>query len=283
MGSKAKNPRKKSSQKSIPSTKWQDRKTALITGASTGIGYELSKIFAREGYNAILVARNRVKLGEVAKELERLYGISTKVVSADLSLSSAPEKLYREIAASEIFIDVLVNNAGIGTFGPFHQTSLKSELELIQLNIASLAHLTKLFLPQMLSRRFGKILNVASTAAFQPGPFMSNYYASKAYVVSFSVALASELKGKGVSVSVLCPGPTRSEFHKRANMENSGLMKLPFMESYEVAQKGFDGLMKGKTVIIPGTLNKIGATLGKISPMQIGASIVKIIQSRRRR
>lgn len=281
MGGKVKVLRSAEKKRSAKQPSWQPRKTALITGATSGIGYDLSRLLARKGYNLILVARTKKKLEELSADLQRMHSISTKAMAKDLTDPKTPEAIYREITNAKITIDLLVNNAGAGVFGAFSGTEMKSELDMIQLNVTTLAHLIKLFLPEMVKRREGKILNVASTAAFQPGPFMANYYASKSYVVSLSVALASELKGTGVTVSVLCPGPTRTEFHKRANMEDSGLMKLSFMESDEVARIGYEGLMKGRTVIIPGTLNKIGTAAAKLSPLVFAASVVKRLQGKR--
>src|SRR5712692_6004686 len=184
--------------------------TALITGASGGIGYELAKLFARDSYNLVLVARSADKLAQLAAELEKAYQIRATVVAVDLAQPDGPEQVFAATQKAAIEVDVLVNNAGFGQFGFYVETDLQEELQQIQLNIASLTHLTKLYVRPMVERRHGRILNVASTAAFQPGPLMAVYYATKAYVLSFSAALSNELQGTGVSVTALCPGPTAS-------------------------------------------------------------------------
>lgn len=232
-------------------------KTALITGASSGIGYELTKWFARDGYNLVLVARNHKQLMQIADELEAKYGISVKVIAKDLSVASAPEEIFTELNQESIGIDALVNNAGFATYGLFSEIDLEADLQMMQVNMVTLTHLTKLFLPGMLQKRMGKILNVASTAAFQAGPLMATYYASKAYVLSFSEALADELQGTGVNVTALCPGATKSGFQKRANMEDSKLFTGQILDVQTVARVGYRGLMANKTVVIPGLRNKI--------------------------
>ena len=187
-------------------------KTVLITGASSGIGYELTKLFARDRYNLVLVARSESKLQQIASELTQQFGVTVKFITKDLALSTSPIEIWQELQTEGIAIDILVNNAGFATYGLFTETELQAELNMMQLNMATLTHLTKLFLQEMFPRKTGKILNIASTAAFQPGPLMAVYYATKAYVLSFSEALANELQGTGITVTVLCPGPTASGF-----------------------------------------------------------------------
>ena len=217
-------------------------KTALITGASCGIGYELSKVFAKNGYNLVLVSRNKQRLEVIAKELENQHDIQAKVIPKDLSKSSAPQELYNDIVADGIDIDVLVNNAGIGINGKFTNLSADKHMELLQLNIVSLTMLCKLFGTDMVKRRSGSILNVASTAAFQAGPLMSTYYASKAYVLLLSEALNNELAQDGVNVSVLCPGPTNTEFAVRADMSSAKIISVPWiMSAAKVAEICFSG------------------------------------------
>jgi len=278
--------RKSVTRKGVPARQsrpaWKPGLTALVTGASGGIGYALSRFLAEKGFNLILVARSVSKLDELSSDLRRLFDISVLVVPGDLAMFGAAEKVYQSVTAEGITVDLLVNNAGIGTFGPFSETEINEELAMIQVNVTSLAHLTKLFLPSMVKRRAGRILNVASTAAFQPGPLMANYYATKSYVVSLSAALAEEVRNTGVTVSVLCPGPTHTEFHKRARMEDSGLMKLSFMSSEEVARIGYEGVMNGKRIIVPGMLNKLGVAASKFAPLTFSASVVRKIQRRRR-
>lgn len=246
-----------------------DKQTALITGASSGIGYELTKLFAHDEYNLVLVARNQQKLTHLADELKAKYAISVKIISKDLSVASAPEEIYSELQHESIEIDALVNNAGFAVYGEFSETDLAAELQLLQVNMVSLTHLTKLFLPSMLKKRSGKILNVASTAAFQPGPLMATYYASKAYVLWFSEALADELHETGVSVTALCPGPTESGFRKAAHMEDSKLFSNQVMGTQTVARIGYRGLMTNKTIVIPGLRNKILAEIVRLFPRKM--------------
>ena len=242
-------------------------KTSLITGATAGIGYELSKIFAKNGYNLVIVSRDKQRLEAIAEDLKNENDIQVKVISKDLCESSAPGELYDKVKADGIDINVLVNNAGFGTNGKFTDFSAEKHMDLIQLNIASLTMLCKLFGTDMIKKRSGSILNVASTAAFQAGPYMSTYYASKAYVLMFSEALNNELAQDGVIVTVLCPGPTQTEFFERNDMVNTNIAKSPhIMKAAVVAQAGFDGLMKGKRIVIPGLVNKTLAFTVRFTP-----------------
>lgn len=236
------------------------KQTVLITGASSGIGYELSKLFAKEGCDVILVARNREKLEQVASEL---HGHATPI-AADLSSPEAPAALYRSLLDKERRVDVLVNNAGFGAVGEFTESEFSSGPEMIQVNVNSLVTMTRLFLPEMLLRKSGGILNVASTAAFMPGPYMSVYYATKAFVLSFSQAIAEEAKKDNVIVSTLCPGPTRTQFQERAGVKYSPLLNgrlIGMMSAADVAQAGHAGFRKGKRLIVPGLRNRV-ATFG---------------------
>ncbi len=255
--------------------------TALVTGASGGIGYELAKLLARDNYNLVLVARSADKLTQLAAELEKAYKIRATVVAADLAQSSGPDQVFTATQQAGIEIEVLVNNAGFGQFGFYVGTDLKQELEQLQLNITSLSHLTKLYLRPMVQRRRGRILNVASTAAFQPGPLMAVYYATKAYVLSFSSALSNELQGTGVSATCLCPGPTTTEFHKRAAMDASTIMKAPFMDAKSVAEIGYRAMLKGKPVVIAGTMNWLVAQSTRFAPRTWAAAIARKIQEQR--
>ncbi|MBM4169763.1 MAG: SDR family oxidoreductase [Ignavibacteria bacterium] len=281
MGSKRKSVARKPFTPRQSRSSWKPGLTALVTGASSGIGSAFSRLLAGKGFNLVLVARTTPRLEALSSDLRRMYERSVLVIPADLSDPNIAERIYETVTREGISVDLLVNNAGIGTFGPFAEAETKRELDLIQINIAALSHLTKLFLPSMVRRHAGRILNIASTAAFQPGPLMATYYASKAYVVSFSVALAEELRDTGVTVSVLCPGPTLTEFHKRAQMEDSGLMKLSFMTSEDVARIGYEGVMNAKTIIIPGMLNKFGRAAAKLAPTVFAASVLRMIQRRR--
>jgi short-subunit dehydrogenase len=231
----------------------QQTKTALITGATSGIGYELAKIFSRNGFNLVIVARDQKALDKVKSEFSSQFHNQLFCIAADLSLPESPKQIFEKVHKEEIAVDVLVNNAGFGIHGDFATVDLEKHLSLIQVNISALTALTRLFLPEMLLRKQGKILNTASTAAFLPGPHMAVYYATKAYVLSFSEGLASELKGTGVTVTALCPGLTKTKFPEISGVGKSKLLKLiKPMNAEVVAQAGFDGLMKGKTIVIPG-------------------------------
>lgn len=258
---------------------------ALITGASGGIGLELARVFASKGHNLILVARSTEKLETLKEELEKQYSIHAEVMTKDLSRPGAPKELYIEVRDKNLEISILVNNAGFGIYGHFSKTDLAKELEMLQLNILSLTELTKLFLGPMLQKKSGKILNLASTAAFQPGPIMACYYASKAYVLSFSEALDNELKGTGVSVSTLCPGPTESNFQSRADINTSiHLFKASgVMSAAEAARAGYEGLMKGKRLIIPGFMNKVTPLGMRFLPRQFITAIVRWLQETRKK
>lgn len=258
-------------------------KYILITGASVGIGYELAKIFAKERYNLILVARNLEKLNEVKEELQNSE-INIVSIKKDLSKPESVQELFNEINENNYEVEILINNAGFGLLGSFYELDLKTQLEMIQVNITSLVYLTHLILPKMIERKSGKIMNVASTAAFQPGPHMAIYYATKAFVLSFSEALHEELNSKGITVTALCPGPTKTEFQKRAKMENINLERaklLPYMSAYEVARIGYEGLMKGKRVVIPGLLNKFGTKIVRLVPQALVLNVIKKFNSRK--
>ncbi len=247
--------------------------TALITGASAGIGRELAKLFAKGGYSVVLAARNGARLDQFADELQRQFTISVKAFALDLGSASAPQFLFDQVERENIGIDVLVNNAGYGKLGAFADVPLEGSLGQIELNITALTHLTKLFLGPMLERKSGKILNVASTAGFQPGPLMAVYYATKAYVISFSEALANELRGSGVTVTCLCPGATDTEFQKRAGTEETLLFKLRPMTAKAVAQDGYRALMKGKPLVISGLKNWLLAESLRISPRRVVTAV----------
>ena len=249
-------------------------KTALITGGSGGIGHELAKLFAKDHYNLVLVARSADKLARVGDELQRQFGISTKVVPLDLTASPAPQFLFDQLRQEEIAIDILVNNAGYGVFGELAKIPSEQELGQIQLNVAALTQLTKLFLVPMLERHAGRILNVASTAGFQPGPLMAVYYATKAYVISFSEALANELKDSGVTVTCLCPGVTDTGFQGRAGTEKTLLFKaMRPMDAKTVARDGYRGLMAGKTLVISGLRNWLVTEALRVSPRRLVTAV----------
>jgi uncharacterized protein len=241
--------------------------TALITGASAGLGYEFAKLFARDKYNLVLVARSGPKLVELAEELRQRHGVSVKTIPLDLGLPRAAQDLFEETQRAGLHVEILLNNAGYGKSGAFAAIALEEEYGQIQLNVTALTLLTKLYLGPMLERRSGKIMNVASTAAFQPGPLMAVYYATKAYVLSFSEAIADELRNSGVQVTCFCPGATLTEFQKRAETENSRLFKqLAPMDAKTVAEDGYRALMAGKSLAISGFKNWLVAESVRFAP-----------------
>jgi short-subunit dehydrogenase len=255
--------------------------TALITGASNGIGLELAKVHASKGGDLVLVARNKAKLDELKSTLEKEYKVKVYTIGKDLSATNAANEVYNETIRQNIQIDYLINNAGFGEFGLFTDTDWNKELKMINLNITTLTAFTKLYLQDMVKRRSGKIMNVASTAAFQSGPTMAVYFATKAYVLSFSEAVNNEVSDKGVTITTLCPGATESGFQAAAAMEESRLVKgrkLPSSE--EVAQYGYAAMMKGKTVAIHGLMNWILANSVRFTPRSIVVKITRKIQDK---
>lgn len=252
------------------------RKTVLITGASSGLGVEFAKIHASKGDNLVLVARGKDKMNLLKTEIEKKYDISVYVIGRDLSEASAPKTIYNELKTQKIHVDYLINNAGFGDFGLFAQSSWEKQLQMINLNVTALTYLTRLFLPDMIKNKSGKILNIASTAAFQPGPTMSVYFATKAFVLSFSEALANEVKGTGVTVTALCPGATATGFKTAASLDNSGLFKGSVASSKDVAEFGYKAMMKGKTVVIHGAMNKIMASSVRFAPRNIVTIIARM-------
>lgn len=255
-----------------------EKPTALITGASKGIGLELAHIFAASGYDLILVARDHSKLAELAKTLEAKHRTKSLVLALDLGLAETPRKIAQAAQDSGRHVDVLVNNAGFGLLGPFQTTSLDVELEMIQVNLSALVALTKHFLPEMVRRKRGRILQVASTAGFQPGPLMAVYYATKAFVLSFSEALAEELRGTGVTVTALCPGPTASEFQKVAKMQGSRLVGTRMDSAKMVAQAGYDAMVAGIRIVIPGARFKLLPFMLRFFPRAAVTRLVYLIQ-----
>jgi uncharacterized protein len=253
-------------------------KTALITGASFGIGMEFARIFAREGYNLVLVARSAGKLRQLASELEKAHGTRSLILAADLTDPGASAYVMDQTTRADIQVDVLVNNAGFGQYGMFAENDLEECLRQIQLNVTTLTHLTRLYLPAMIERKSGKILNVASTAAFQPGPLMAVYFATKAYVLHLSEALSNELAGSGVTVTCLCPGATATEFHKRANATGQRLLKFGSMDAHEVAEDGYRALVAGKPVVISGVKNWLLTQSVRLSPRRLVTAIARKIQ-----
>ena len=253
----------------------------LITGASGGIGYELARLFAADRWDLVLAARSADKLSEIAGELSAAHGVNVQTVPIDLSQPGAALQLFDASHSPGHPLTALVNNAGFGLFGPFAESDLSAVDQLIQLNIAALTDLTRLALPEMLAQRHGYILNVASAAAFQPGPLMAVYYASKAYVLHFSEAIAEELDGSGVRVTALCPGPTETGFKQRAAMEGSKLFQSGAISAQDVAKAGYEGLLHGKRVVIPGFKFKLLTTSVRFVPRTLAAKIAKAMQERR--
>jgi short-subunit dehydrogenase len=255
--------------------------TALITGASSGIGLELAKVHASKGDNLVLVARNKAKLDELKRELEAQFKVKVHTIGKDLSQVDAAADVYQETIQNNIQIDYLINNAGFGDFGMFAETSWEKEAQMIQLNITTLTQFTKLYLQDMLKRKSGKIMNVASTAAFQSGPTMAVYYATKAYVLHFSEAVDNEVRDKGVTVTTLCPGPTESGFQEAAALEDSALFKgkkLP--GSKAVAEYAYKAMMKGKTIAIHGFMNRVLANSVRFMPRKLVVKITRKMQDK---
>jgi short-subunit dehydrogenase len=257
------------------------KELTLITGASMGIGAELAREFASHGHDLVLVARSTDKLNILAAELKEKFKINTHILSKDLLTSSACEELYMEVKKKNLNVEILVNNAGFGLHGFFNETDLKKETDMIELNIKVLTKLSKLFLKDMVQNKKGKILNTASTAAYFPGPLMSVYYATKAYVVSFSHALACELKRSGVTVSALCPGFTESDFHKNAEIDFKRASDMLRMPAERVAKTAYQGLMRHKQIIVPGLRNQLMVFLSKITTKNFQASLNSVFQNKR--
>jgi uncharacterized protein len=253
------------------------RPVALVTGASSGIGRELARVLARESHDLVLVARRESELQALAEELRSRFGAESTVIAADLSVPDGPQRVYDSVTAAGHSIDILVNNAGFGGHGAFVETSAADEQRMLAVNVVALTTLTKLFLPAMVQRRHGRVLNVASTAAFQPGPFMAIYYASKAYVLSFTEAIAEELVGTGVTVTALCPGVVPSGFQEAAGLaEDAPVVKSPGAKSAQfVARAAYDGMMHGKRIVIPGALNKLGVQSLRLAPRRAVVTVVR--------
>src|SRR5262252_2976307 len=231
-------------------------KTALVTGASSGLGLELARLFARDGHDLVVVARRRDHLEALATRLAAEHGVAARIISEDLADPIAPRRIVEELTARRIEVEFLVNSAGFGTNGPFVDSDIGRALAMVQVNVASLMHLTHLLLPAMITRRSGRILNLGSTAGFQPGPGMAVYYASKAFVNSFTEALGYELRGTGVTATVSCPGATATEFGRVAGNDASTLFKMGVMKAPGVARHAYRAMMAGKGEVIPGLLNK---------------------------
>lgn len=257
-----------------------NQKTALVTGAASGLGFEFSKLLVEDSYNVILVDVNKELLLETKNYIQSKYNINVKIIHKDLSKINAPKEIFESIKTP---VDVLINNAGFGLFGSFNKTNWQRELDMLNLHIITTTQFTKLFLDGMINRDSGRILNVSSLAAFQPGPLMSIYYASKAYILSFSEALANELKGTGVTVTTLCPGPTKTRFQEVvSNNSSKNKIKFNMASAKYVANIGYIAMLEGKEIAIPGMFNNILAFLPRVLPRYIVTSIVRKIQEKNR-
>ncbi len=254
-----------------------NRRVSLIAGASSGIGKSLAENFAQAGYDVILAARSVAKMEAQAADLQQRFGITATVIASDLESGAGAAQLHAEIKSRGLTLSALANNAGYGTYGEFIDSPLETQLAMMQINMTSVVALTNLFLPDLLSTK-GKIINTASTAAFQPGPYMAVYYATKSFILSFSEALAAELAETGVTVTALCPGPTASGFQDKAQMNHSAMVKgkkLPTSE--EIARKGFRAMQRGRRVYIPGFKNWLLAQLPRFSPRSLVTRIVMFV------
>jgi uncharacterized protein len=268
-----------------PGTTGVTRKTALVTGASGGIGEEIARELAARNHDLVLIARSEDKLETLAGELAQKYSVTATPIALDLSTPSATDDIARELETRGLRIDVLVNNAGFADYGDFASSDPSKQFQMLNLNIVTLTMLTRALLPAMLERKSGHVLNVASTAAFMPGPLMSVYYASKAYVLSFSEALSEELRDTGVSVTALCPGPVETGFQSRAAMEDSKLLqgslnRMSKLSAADVAKTAVDALEHGQRVVIPGFMNQLQALFPRVLPRALVPGIVKNAQAR---
>lgn len=255
--------------------------TVLITGASGGFGLEFARIFAKDGYNLVLTARNAERLHDLKAKLMRLHPqIEVATFAQDLAEPDAPQRIYDFTVEQGITVDILINNAGFGDWGKFAGSDWQKQADMIKLNVMAMTHLTHLYLPDMLARGKGRIMNLGSVASFIPGPMMSVYYASKAYVLSFTEALSEETRGTGVRLMALCPGPTDTGFAKTAEFGRKGLFdNKNNLTAAQVAQVGYTKLMKNKVIAIPGTLNSMLPTALRVAPREAVRRIVHWVQS----
>jgi short-subunit dehydrogenase len=243
-----------------------NKRYALVTGASSGIGYELAKLFAQDGYNLIIVARTQEDLHQRATEFKEQYGVDVIPIAKDLFLKEAAFELYDEVKSKNVLVDVLVNDAGQGQFGLFVESDIRRELDIIQLNVASLTTLTYLFLKDMVARNEGKILQLASIASQMPGPWQAVYHGTKAYVLSFTEALIRELKDSAVTITALQPGATDTDFFNKADMQESKILDTKLSNPAEVAKDGYEALMRGDDKIVSGFKNKVMVGMSNVMP-----------------
>lgn len=258
--------------------------TAIVTGASSGIGYEFTRFLSAIPYDLVLIARNLDRLVEIKKELEARYKIRVTVIPADLAQPGIAIDIHNELQNQDIVVDMLINNAGFGKCGSYLDQSWEDEADMVHVNILSLLHLTRLLLPKMIKRKHGYICNVASTAGFFPGPYMATYYATKSYIVSYTQALHHELRHSGVSVSALCPGPTATNFQTVANVTNTRLFQMSNLaNAKDVVEYGYRALLKNKPVAIPGLFNKLLVFGSRLIPRSIQIQLVQWIQESKTR
>ncbi len=258
------------------------KRTVLITGTTSGLGYEFSKRFATEGFNLVLVSRNEQKLAAQRDELKKQSRSEIHTIAKDLSIPNAAKEIFLDVQKRAIHVDILINNAGFNECGAFYETRIEKELEMLQVHVVALTHLTKLLLPGMIRNNYGKILNLGSTGSFAPCPLDAVYCASKAYVLSFSNALRAELTGTGVTVSALCPGAMNTQFAKKADMENTLLFRSYVMDPREVVEIAYHAFMKNKKIIIPGFYNRVLVSSIPITPGNILEKISKALLKRGR-
>jgi len=234
------------------------KKTALITGASSGLGVEFAKLFAQDGYDLVLIARREERLEKLAQELHQNFGIKSHIITKDLSNPRAPEEIFEELNQQSVLIHALVNNAGTQVYGKFQETDLNKQIQMLQINLMALTSLTKLIIDQMLANHIkGKILQIGSTGSFMPVPLNSPYCGSKAYVLNFADGISNDLKGTGITITTLCPGATRTEFSTKAGMDDTLVFKFMVMKPSEVAKIGYKAMQKGKLSVVAGLYNKI--------------------------
>lgn len=244
-------------------------RTALITGASAGLGREFARLAARDGHDVVLVARRKDRLLELAQELERVHGVNATVIDADLAERSAPQTIVERLEAAGIGVDFLINNAGFGSHGAYAKTDFARQAEMVDVNVRAVMALCHRFVPKMLERKSGRILNIASLAGFVPGPYMATYYASKAFVLSFSEALAAELRGTGITVTASCPGPVATEFGTVADSARTNLFRSGGADAVSVAGHAYRAMMAGKVVAVPGFMSKLTTLLVRVVPRAV--------------
>ena len=258
------------------------KSATLITGASSGLGSEFARLFAADNHDLVLTARRKDRLETLASEVSRKFGVTCHAIEADLQQPDAPAMIARKIQELHLHVDHLVNNAGFGYVGDFASSNKQQDLGMIEVNVTALVHLTKLFIGSMKHKGFGRILNIGSTAGFQPGPYMTTYYATKAFVNSFSEALAFELQGSGVTVTLSCPGPTATEFGERSGVDKKPLFKMGTATSESVARQAYEACIRGDRRVIHGMLNKVGAVTAGFTPNALLLRMVERIQGPQR-